>query len=360
MTRSTVSRLVDELIEGGVLTELDPATASGPGRPATPLVAGTEIAAMGLQVNATYLAARVIDMSGRVVAESFEYDDFVGPPPKSTFARLSLLAASVLPRVPESVRLVGVGLALPGIVSQVSGRLLLAPNLGWSDINPADLIDPTVLVGHDLRVSNEADLAARTVAEAAPGRPSGLSDFIYVSGEIGIGGAVVLDGRVMSGRHGWAGEIGHLCVDPAGPQCRCGSTGCLEGYAGRHAILTAAGLPLDTPPDQLATRAREGEAGVKAAIAEAARALGVALSGAINLLDMPSVVLGGHLGQIADMLIPDLETQLHNRVLFARWVSPSISAAAFDTAPGASGAAYQELSAVLDDPSAWLDSTPLA
>ncbi|WP_270889726.1 ROK family protein [Pedococcus sp. 5OH_020] len=117
---------------------------------------------------------------------------------------------------------------------------------------------------------------------------------------------------------------------------------------------------MDTPPDQLATRAREGEAGVKAAIAEAARALGVALSGAINLLDIPSVVLGGHLGQIADMLIPDLETHLHNRVLFARWVSPSISAAAFDTAPGASGAAYQELAVVLDDPSAWLDSTATA
>jgi predicted NBD/HSP70 family sugar kinase len=272
-------------------------------------VAGTEIAAMGLQVNATYLVARVIDMSGRVVAERFEYDDFVGPPPESTFARLSLLAASVLPRVPESVRLVGVGLALPGIVSQGSSRLLLAPNLGWSDINPADLFDPTVLVGHDLCVSNEADLAARTVAEAAPGRPGGLSDFIYVSGEIGIGGAVVLDGRVMSGRHGWAGEIGHLCVDPAGPQCRCGSTGCLERYAGRHAILTAAGLPLDTPPDHLATRAREGDAQVKAAIFEAARALGVALSGAINLLDIPSVVLGGHLGQIGDMLIPDIEAQ---------------------------------------------------
>ena len=92
------------------------------------------------------------------------------------------------------------------------------------------------------RIGNEADLAARTVAESAPGRPGDLSDFIYLSGEIGIGGAVVVDGRGMAGRHGWAGEIGHVSVDPDGPACPCGSTGCLERYAGKDAILSAAGL----------------------------------------------------------------------------------------------------------------------
>ena len=106
------------------------------------------------------------------------------------------------------------------------------------------------------RIGNEADLAARTVAESVPGRPSDLSDFVYLSGEIGIGGAVVVDGRGMAGRHGWAGEIRHVTVDPDGPACPCGSTGCLERYAGKEAILTSAGLAASSAPADLVRAAR--------------------------------------------------------------------------------------------------------
>jgi predicted NBD/HSP70 family sugar kinase len=204
-------------------------------------------------------------------------------------------------------------------------------------------------------MGNEADLAARTVAETAPGRPGGLSDFIYLSGEIGIGGAVVVAGQVMTGRHGWAGEIGHVTVHPGGPACPCGSTGCLERYAGKHAILAAAGLPVDASPAQLADRARSGDAAARSALEGAAWALGVALAGVINVLDIPAVVLGGHLGQVADLLRPDLERTLGARALSARWVQPTIVAADADPAPGATGAALLELSTVLAHPARWVD-----
>ena len=82
----------------------------------------------------------------------------------------------------------------------------------------------------------------------------------------------------------------------------------------------------------------------------AAWALGVALAGVINVLDIPAVVLGGHLGQVADLLRPDLERHLRSRTLSARWVTPTIVAAAADLAPGATGAAMLELSTVLDHP----------
>ena len=139
-------------------------------------------------------------------------------------SRADVAAATSLTRSTVS-RLVGAGLALPGIVSADSGRLLLAPNLGWADVDARALLGPAAVGGLTLRVGNEADLAARTIASPAPGRPGHLADFLYVSGEIGIGGAAVVDGRVMGGRHGWAGEIGHVCVDPTGPTCGCGSTG---------------------------------------------------------------------------------------------------------------------------------------
>ena len=354
MTRSTVSRLVDDLVGGGVLDELDPAAVVGRGRPATPLVAGAGVVALGLQVNATYLAATLLDLRGRVVDHDLRSGDFLASDPAEALERLGTLSAELLGRMPAGLRLVGAGLALPGIVSADTGRLLLAPNLGWSDLDPAGMVDPGAVGGTPLHVGNEASLAARTVAEAAPGRRGALRDFVYLSGEIGIGGAAVLDGRVMAGRHGWAGEVGHVCVDPAGPPCACGSTGCLEQYAGRRALLAAAGLPDDADTSVLVALAESGERQASRAVARAAGALGVALAGVVNVLDIPAIVLGGHLGQVADLVRADLERALGARALSARWVAPTIVTASGDAAPGATGAAMAELSAVLADPARWL------
>ncbi|HEX5561474.1 MAG TPA: ROK family transcriptional regulator [Nocardioidaceae bacterium] len=355
MTRSTVSRLVDDLVSTGLLDEVAPPTGRQ-GRPATPLVPGTRWAALGLQVNAGYLAARVVDLRGRVVGERLEAQDLLGSDPETTLVALGDLAADLLRRVPSGVRLVGAGLALPGIVSVSSGVLLSAPNLGWSDVRPADVLAASDrLGGLPLSIGNEADLAARTVAEEAPGRSGSHGDFVYLSGETGIGGAAVLDGRVMTGRHGWAGEVGHVCVDPDGPVCRCGSSGCLEQYAGKRALLAAAGLPLDASPSDLVARVEAGDPRASQAVDRAARALAVALAGVVNVLDIPTVVLGGHLGEAAGVLAPAVEAMLHERVLSGRWVRPRIVTAPADPAPGATGAALRELAAVLAGPAPWTD-----
>ena len=354
MTRSTTSRLTDELVAAGILDELQPPEVTGPGRPATPLVAGAGLAALGLQVNAGAIAARVVDLRGRIVAQEIVPDDFVGSDPVEVLARLAALSRSVIDRIPLGARLVGAGVALPGVVSAESGHLLLAPNLGWSDLHLHSALDPAATGGLVPHIGNEADLAARTVAESAPGRPGQLTDFVYLSGEIGIGGSVVVGGVGMPGRHGWAGEIGHVSVDPDGPACPCGSTGCLERYAGKDAIFGGAGLPASAGANDLVRAVRAGDARARAAVDRAAWALGIALAGVINVLDIPAVVLGGHLGQVANLLRPELERHLRSRTLSARWVTPAIVAAEPDPAPGATGAAMLELSAVLADPARWL------
>ena len=162
----------------------------------------------------------------------------------------------------------------------------------------------------------------------------------------------------MAGRHGWAGEIGHVSVDPDGPACPCGSTGCLERYAGKDAILAAAGLAASSAPADLVRAARLRRRPRAGCRRRAAWALGVALAGVINVLDIPAVVLGGHLGQIADLLRPDLERHLRGRTLSARWVTPTIVAAQADSAPGATGAAMLELSTVLAHPAPWVRTQP--
>ncbi|WP_368861168.1 ROK family protein [Frankia sp. AgB32] len=355
MTRATASRLVDELVAGGVVDELD-RPAPRRGRPATPLTLGSRIAALGLQIDAGFLAARVVNLRGEVLAEWVERVDVAALGPLTALRRLDAGGGDVLRRLPPGTGLVGARLALPGIVAVADGLLLRAPNLGWSDVRPADVLDTGTFADLTLTIGNEADLAARTVAERAPGQPGALPDFIYLSGEIGIGGAVVRDGTVITGPHGWAGEIGHVCVDPNGPSCPCGSTGCLERYAGRHTLLAAAGLPATAHPELLRDRVRAGDPTAGHAVAAAARALGVALASVINMFDVPTVVLGGHLGQIADLLCADLDEALRTRVLSARWVMPKIIAAGPGAAPGASGAsgaAFAELATVIADPARW-------
>lgn len=350
VTRATAARLIDELVAGGLLDEVERAPLPRRGRPGTPLLPGARYAALGLQVDAGLVAARVLDLRGRVVGERVEAADLRGSDPVDAVGRVGKLTAELLGGLPPDLRLVGAGLALPGVVDETAGVLLRAPNLGWSDQAPAPLLAGFVPTGLQVVLGNEADLAARTVAEEAPGRPGRHRDFLYLSGQIGIGGAIVLGGQVVSGSSGWAGEVGHVCVDPEGPRCGCGSTGCLELYAGRHALLRAAGLPLDSPSGDLVRLAAAGNPAAGRALTDAAWALGVALAGVVNVVGIPTVVLGGHLGELADHLRPALEEHLARRVLSARWRRPRILSAQGPVAAGASGAALRALGGVLTDP----------
>jgi len=357
MTRATVSRLVEDLVAGRVLVELDQVADGRRGRPGTPLGPSRDrFVALGLQVNVGYLCALAVDLAGQVVAERVAQRDLHGARPRAVLAQLGLLAGEVLAELPRGRTVVGAGLALPGIVSTPTGTLLRAPNLGWSDLVVPDLLDPGSLGGAPLTVGNEADLASATVSLDRPGRSAGLSDFVYLSGEIGIGGAVVIDGRPLPGRHGWAGEVGHVTVDPSGPACACGSTGCLEMYAGKQAVLEAAGVPPGAGAPELAARVAAGDATAVAAVERAAWALGTALSAVVNVVDVPVVVLGGHLREVAGLLRPGIEAVLRRRVLSAAWAPPVVRAAAPHPAPGALGAAYRELERLVDDPAAWLES----
>jgi predicted NBD/HSP70 family sugar kinase len=157
-------------------------------------------------------------------------------------------------------------------------------------------------------VGNEANLAA--LAEYWYG--TRLADFVQVSGEIGVGGGVVVGGRLFRGVRGFAGEIGHLPVDPCGPRCGCGNRGCLEQVAGRRAVLTAAQAHDEA---ELRWRAEAGDARTLGAFAETSRALAIALSAVVNTLDLPAVVLSGFYARVAPWLVEHLTAELNERVV---------------------------------------------
>jgi predicted NBD/HSP70 family sugar kinase len=351
LTRSTVSRLVDELVAGGLVDE-GAARLAGPGRPATPLRPTGRVCAVGLQVNAAHVAARLVDLRGELVAEARSEPDLVGSDPAAALELLGGHLAEVLEAAPEGARIIGSGLALPGVVDGSGERLLRAPNLGWRDVEPAAGLREQ-LHGIPLTLGNEANLAAHAFAQPAPGRRGPSSHFVYVSGEIGIGGAVVTDSRVQTGLHGFAGEIGHMPFRPGGDPCPCGSDGCLERYAGRLAMTRRAGLPPSTTLAELDRLAEEGHAASREAIDLAAEALGVVLAGVVNLLDVPTVVLGGEIGNLASRIAPTVRERLGARVMAARWMPLEVVQDADDVA-GANGGALVHLSRVVSTPAAFL------
>ncbi len=351
MTRSTASRLVDELVAGGLLEEGDPLRGAL-GRPAVPLTAarGTT-AALGLQLNAARTGARLVDLSGSVVAEAVDEHLPASSGPDDALAHLRSLVDTVLDRAPEGVNVVGGALSLPGVVDCDRQRVLVAPHLGWSDIQLGRLAQE-VLPGLPVQVRSEAHHAARAVLEPRPGGVGEVSDAIVVYGDVGLGAALVLDGVVRGQGHGFAGGLGHVPVRPDGPLCPCGARGCLEMYAGRPALAERAGLGPGTSAGELAALAREGHEGALTALAEAGEALGTVLAPALTLTGTGALVIAGELGRLTDALRPHLQESVQARVVAGG--APLRVLQAADDLLALTGGAVSMLRPVVEDPAAYL------
>lgn len=355
MTRSTASRLVDDLVAAGILQESDPVLSNKRGRPAVPLSpAPGHFFALGLEVNVSHLAARLVDLTGNVIAAVDVTEDNIGKTPESVLEELASLINGALKELPSHAQVVGVQLALPGLVDIERNLLLHAPNLGWRDVDIFPLLlkdSPAALNDAVLGIMNEADCAALLAAREAPGRHSELTSFLYLSGEVGIGASLVRQGRPVLGPRGWAGEIGHTCIDPNGPRCRCGAQGCLEQYAGSKALLTLSGAD---SMEELDAMLEAGDTKALVALNEAGRALGLALANAANLLDVTKIVLGGDLGRFEHRYAPKIMAELDRRLLMRPYVNPKVIAMQPDHAAPALGAAHVALERVIADPARWI------
>lgn len=354
ISRATMSRLVDELIATGLVEESDDKLSTGHrGRPTSVLspASGTVIA-LGMQVNISVLGAYLVDLSGNVLARETQDGDFSGSDPLTILRKLARMGRRVLHAGREEGTIfLGSALALPGLVS--GDTLVTAPNLGWKNIPFDKLTHPL----HDLHVTliaNEADLAAFAVAHPRPGVPEGPTSFIYVSGEVGIGGGLVINHQPLGGAHGWSGEIGHICVEPEGDICTCGARGCLETVAGLKALGRAAGLG-----DNASTREILQHAGhssrAQDAMTHAGHALGQALSAVVNTVDISQVYLGGLVAEIAPYLLPSLREELATRVLQAPWHTPQIDILPHSEDLSLRGGAHRVLDLIVDDPIHWKD-----
>lgn len=361
LTRAAVSSLVEQLLAGGFLTERGKTFSGQAGRPGTALrVARTGPAGLGVEINIDYVSVCVVDLAGTDRVRLTEHVDNRGAAPGEVLERAARIAAGALRSAEEQeLRPAGARLALPGLVS--GGTVRQAPNLGWNRVAAEEpfgrALSGLLPGGRVLPVGSDNEANAAALAELWFGGQERVRSFLYLSGEIGVGGAIVVGGELMRGAHGFAGEIGHVVVDADGPECRCGSRGCLEQYAGQAALLRGAGLDEASGLPgvaELERRARAGDVRAVAALERAGRMLGLVVSGAVNLLDPEAVVLGGIYRSLMPWLGPAADRELTARVVSGLWPAGSGrlrgSSSSGDAARGAAALVVRD---VIADPAGY-------
>ena len=361
LTRSAIRRLVGELVAAGLAVEEPAAPLGVPGRP-SPLVRLDQRSAvvLALEIAVDSLAMAVVGLGGEVlsIARVERPRGHFGP--EEIVADLVELAGGAAEHW-RTDGLVGVGVAVVGVVRRVDGVVSTAPNLGWRDVPLGGLVGRALGTSVPVSVANEADVGA--LAEHRRGAAVGTADAIFLSGEVGVGGGIIADGRPLTGVAGYGGEVGHIPVNPlAGAMCRCGSTGCWETEVGEGALLVRAGRPADggsAAVDAIVADAMAGDTTARRAIDEVGRWLGIGLAGLVNTLNPKRVVLGGCFARLHPLFGASVEEELDRRALAAPRQLVEIVPALLGVDAPLLGAAELALEPVLLDPAALFDRHPV-
>jgi predicted NBD/HSP70 family sugar kinase len=313
LNRSTIGALVSELAQLGAVREERPGgSRSTAGRPSLVVRPRADrVQVLAVDVGVQRLRVALVGLGGQVIAR--RYRTVTTSTPEAVARLLGTLVEAVLRDPAAGQRVIGVGVAIAGVVRQHDGCVRFAPNLGWRDAPFGDLVGDR-LGTTAVRIGNDADLGA--LAEHLRGAARGVDNVVFLSGDIGVGGGLILDGHPLRGAGGYAGELGHMTVRPDGRACRCGATGCWETEIGAGAVARALGIPGAGGQDVIAALHRLDGTG-PAVLGEVAHHLGVGLASLVNLVNPQQLILGGLLEEVYRVCGPLVEQELRRAALAA-------------------------------------------
>jgi predicted NBD/HSP70 family sugar kinase len=358
LTRSAIAGLVGELQALGLVVERPPTPDGRPGRPSPVVqVDDRRVAALAIEIFVDEIGAAIVALDGAVISSVRVARPRTRVAVTETLADVAQLVerlqaqVAALPHPSGDRQVIGCGVSVPGLVRDGDGVVVAAPNLGWTDVSLADALASALGRGVPIRVGNDADLGA--LAESRFGAGVGSDHMIFVSGEVGVGGGLVAAGERVVGHLGFAGEIGHLPVNPGGRRCRCGSIGCWETEVGESALLERAGLDPDggrTAVEELLVRAAAGDPRAAGALGSEARWLAIGIVGLVNVLDPDTVVLGGLFARVLPAIRTQLDIELAERRYRAARRQVAVVGAALGPRSVTVGAAELAFGPLLDDP----------
>ncbi|ATG50855.1 transcriptional regulator [Brachybacterium vulturis] len=368
LSKASVTSLVSDLAELGLVQEGQVERRGTVGRPGTEVrISPLHVAGIGLELNVDYLAVCLRDLAGEVrftssVPMPYVLDATVADgrayPPGLVLDRVAQqLAESLEVASREGLWVAGVTIAPPGPIDYEGGSVRVAANLGWTDVPLGEELAARLGPEHPaLSLENDAKLSA--LAEAPRLARRGITDLVYLTGDMGVGAGILAEGRLIRGWSGFSGEVGHIGLDPAGVRCRCGRRGCWETMVGFDTVLAvldeddparSGRLPMLDRLEHLRVLLEAGDPRLHERftllVDDLVRGIGVL----VDVLNPQAIVLGGYFGYFADLLVGRVQSALDARLLAADGrVEVSGSALGLDAA--AIGGAAAALERVLEDP----------
>ncbi|QUQ64374.1 ROK family transcriptional regulator [Kutzneria sp. CA-103260] len=360
LPKATVSNLVNELVERNLVREGDVQRGGSVGRPRQAVeLHGRKLCGLGVEISVDYARAVALDLRGETLLDqritiNAERDSDV----------LLDAVAALVTRAIDSMRaqgidVVGVTVAAPGEIDRDAGVVLFAANMGWSRLPVvAGLTARLEPDAPPITVGNDAKFGA--IAEHAIVSPVGIHDLIYITGEVGVGAGIITNGQLLLGAAGFAGEVGHMPLDPERQQCTCGRRGCWETMVGLSALMRHAADPDDPVRDpdrdlevrlaEIRTRAAVGDGRTLAALDRIAHGLGLGIGLLIDVLNPQAVVLGGYFAILGDHLLETTRRLVGERVMAPHAGGCQLLVSTLGFTSAARGAAQDALESVFHDP----------
>lgn len=264
---------------------------------------------IGIDLGATQLRAALVDDAGQVLSRAATRSDVPGGP-KAITAQMLQLVQQVKHGRDEPI--LAAGVCSPGPLDSDQGMTLDIPTMpGWNGFHLRDHLGQSL----SLPVTVENDALSAAFGEWKHGAGQGLSHFVYITVSSGIGGGVIADGKLLRGRRGMATHIGHLMIDPNGPRCMCGGTGCFEMLASGTAFGEKAKVAGFAGGADATDAARKGDASALKLVTREAEILGYGFSTLMHLFSPERLIIGGGMSAALDLMLPTIRAQIDRHAM---------------------------------------------
>jgi glucokinase-like ROK family protein len=362
-SRGRISTEVGRLVENGLLGEEGLAESKGGRRSALLGVPRSAGLVAAVDIGATHVDVVLTTLGSEILIHKHELVD-VREGPQPVLGRVKGVISELLGEIAaDREEVLAIGIGVPGPVEQASGRLTVPPIMpGWDRFPISNVFAGEY--GAPVFVDN--DVNVMVLGEHWGGVAKGVADVIFVKIGTGIGSGIIIGGRLHRGIQGCAGDFGHICVDPEGPICSCGNSGCLEAMAAAPAMVLQAERCAreGESPAMMAILKEKGELSAKdigeaarrrdycalSIIRRSGRLIGQTLAAAVNVLNPSMIVIGGGVSHIGNALLAEIRSSVYQRSLPLATRNLPIVMSELDDVAGVIGASVMAAEGVLNIP----------
>jgi glucokinase-like ROK family protein len=374
LNKGTISTMVKDLLDSNLIREIGTdASSSDVGRPAIYLEPEPDAGYMiGVEIGVDFVSIITVNFAIEIISRRYESTlNYISQ--QAVMDRIVALLRESCEQIKKRERpLFGIGVGIPGLVDAASGRLIFGPNIGWEDVPIKSVIE--TITDAPVFVANEANLSA--LGESYFGAGQNFSHLLFVSSGVGLGGGIIINGRLVDGALGFAGEVGHMTVqqDAAALPCNCGNFGCWETVAGRQALfdrietyvaqgrvswineVTSGNMSRLSIP-LVVEAARRKDAVALDALQETGEWLGIGIASLINVFNPQRVIFGGALITAHEFLMPVIRQTVNERTW--PWMRQNVDIVIAEHGEDAAvmGGVAIIYGDVLNNPRRWLKAT---